>query len=162
MVGRGSIGRAEVPSPEGGGGVTGIWFSFLYKHELFQIVVYHLKSIKWIANPSKKVCLFSVRYQRSQIKPVVLQYSLVYREDKFLAEFLSLVSSPWLLGVAVHLRLILWSVHILIVHWGTMGLNTRHLSSRWSSLCRCWGCTGRTITSSRWSRPILRTVRQRK
>ena len=61
--------------------------------------------------PAKQGYLFSVRYQRSQIKPVVLQYSLVYREDKFFTRFLSLVSSPWLLGVAVHLRLILWSVH---------------------------------------------------
>ena len=43
MVGGESIGRHEVPSSEGGGGVTGIWFlilSFILdKHELFQIVV---------------------------------------------------------------------------------------------------------------------------
>ena len=39
MVGGGSIGPNEVPVPEGGGGVTGIWFH-LYN---FQIVVYHLK-----------------------------------------------------------------------------------------------------------------------
>ena len=44
MVGKGSIGRSEVPSPEGGGGVTGILVSILYKHELFQIVVRHLKN----------------------------------------------------------------------------------------------------------------------
>ena len=30
MVGKGSIGRNEVPSPEGGGGVTGIWLHFIY------------------------------------------------------------------------------------------------------------------------------------
>ena len=29
MVGKGSIGRSEVPSPEGGGGVTGILFHFI-------------------------------------------------------------------------------------------------------------------------------------
>ena len=41
MVGRGSIGHNEVLGPEGGGGVTGILFHFIYKHALFQIVVYH-------------------------------------------------------------------------------------------------------------------------
>ena len=43
MDGGGSIGRNEVPSPEGGGGDTGSQFSFLHKHELFQIVVYHIQ-----------------------------------------------------------------------------------------------------------------------
>ena len=51
MDGGGSIGQSEVPSPEGGGGVTGIEFSFLYKHELFQIVVYHIQENKNVCKP---------------------------------------------------------------------------------------------------------------
>ena len=48
MDGKGSIGRNEVPSPEGGGGVTGIWFSFLY---IFQIVVNLFENNKMGATP---------------------------------------------------------------------------------------------------------------
>ena len=47
MVGGGSIGRDEVPSPEGGGGVTGIKVH-LY---IFQIVVNLLNIIKMGAKP---------------------------------------------------------------------------------------------------------------
>ena len=40
MDGRGYIGRSEVPSPEGGGGVRGFYsFSVLHKLALFQIIV---------------------------------------------------------------------------------------------------------------------------
>ena len=48
MVGKESIGQNEVPSPEGGGGVTGIFSFILYKHELFQIVVCHLRINKMV------------------------------------------------------------------------------------------------------------------
>ena len=47
MDGGGSFGQNEVPSPEGGGRVTGIQISFLY---IFQIVVYHIQIIKMVAN----------------------------------------------------------------------------------------------------------------
>ena len=40
-------------------------FNFIYFRSLFTI----WKSIKWITNPSKKASLFSVRSQRSDIKP---------------------------------------------------------------------------------------------
>ena len=43
MVGKESIGRSEVPSPEGGGGVTGILVSFLFKLALFPDRCYHLE-----------------------------------------------------------------------------------------------------------------------
>ena len=46
MVTGGCIGLNEVLEPEGGGGVTGIQVSFLYKHALFQIVVYHILNNK--------------------------------------------------------------------------------------------------------------------
>ena len=61
MVGKEYFGRSEVPSPEGGGGVTGIWFFILY---IFQIVVNLSKIIKWLLPPSKKGSLFSVRSQK--------------------------------------------------------------------------------------------------
>ena len=57
---------------------------YIYFRSLFAI----WKSIKWLTTPSKKVDLFSVRSQRSLIKLIVLQYSLVYKEDGFLAQYL--------------------------------------------------------------------------
>ena len=66
MVGKESFGRSEVPSPEGGGGVTGIWFFILY---IFQIVVNLLKIIKWLLPPSKKgYLLFLYDHRRSAYK----------------------------------------------------------------------------------------------
>ena len=46
MVGKGSIGRSEVLSPEGGGGVTGIYLHFYLNTHYFQIVVNLSKLIK--------------------------------------------------------------------------------------------------------------------
>ena len=128
MVGGGSIGRNEVLVPEGGGGVTGILVHFIYISDRCKL----LKIIKCLLPPSKKGYLFSVRSQRSSIKPVVLQFGLVYKEDK---DKFGLVSLPWLQGV--HLRPVLWSVRVPIVRWGTMGPNTGHPSWRLASLCSC-------------------------
>ena len=41
-----------------------------------------------MTKPSTKVYPFSVKSQRSLIKPEVLRYSLVYKEDGFLAQYL--------------------------------------------------------------------------
>ena len=103
----------------------------LYKHELFQIVVRHYTVIKWLTNPAKQAYLFfctiTVKFNQA-----CGAYGLVYKEDRLLA---LVVSSPWLLGG--HLRLYLWSVKVLIVHWDTMGPDGSHLSWRLALPCSC-------------------------
>ena len=52
MVGGGSIGPNEVPVPEGGGGVTGIFSFILYINtHYFRSLFTILKIIKWLTNP---------------------------------------------------------------------------------------------------------------
>ena len=68
MDGGGSIGQSEVPSPEGGGGVTGSQFSFLYKHELFQIVVYHIQVNKNGDKPLLRRVVSSFLYDHREVQ----------------------------------------------------------------------------------------------
>ena len=59
-------------------------FHFIYKHELFQIVVRHYKVIKWLTNPAKQAYLFfctiTVKFNQA-----CGAYGLVYKEDRLLA-----------------------------------------------------------------------------
>ena len=56
-----------------------------------------MKTIKWVTKPSKKVVSSFLYDHREAVKQVVIRYSLFYREDGLLVQFLALVSSPWLL-----------------------------------------------------------------
>lgn len=51
MVGGGSIGPNEVPTPEGEEELQESEFHFIYKHALFQSVVCHMKNNKMVDKP---------------------------------------------------------------------------------------------------------------
>ena len=102
--------------------------SFYLDFNFFRSLLTIWKRIKWLTNPSKKACLFSVRSQRSWSSGGG-PYSLVCKEE-LLLRFLS---SPWLLGVQVrlHLRPTCWNVKCSVYigrKWRQM--DGGHLSTR--------------------------------